>query len=191
MLRRVANPSFIMRTHLLLGLFCTSLFFTACAQGKKAKKPNGTSGDAATPIATKTSNKPGRDITSMTMRRTGCFGRCPSYIVELFSDGRARYVGEQFTNYLGTYEKNVGAAKVQAIFRQAQALRVDTCAEEYPMLISDLPGLIFTFTRPQGTQSIQNAHFGPRYFKSLAADVDSLAKVDGTWRKTAASKANE
>ena len=92
---------------------------------------------------------------------------------------------------MGTYEKNVGAAKVQALLRQAQTLRVDTCAEEYPMMVSDLPGLIFTFTRPQGTQTVQNANFGPRYFKLLAAEVDSLAKVDATWRKTASAKTDE
>lgn len=176
-----------MRTHFLLAAACSSLFLHACAQGKKTAKsgttPQKTQADAAA--------KPSRDITALTMRRTGCYGRCPSYEVQLFSDGGARYIGQQFTTYTGTYEKNVGAAKVQTLLRQAQTLRVDTCAEEYEMLISDLPGLIFTFTRPQGTQTVQNAHFGPRYFKTLAADVDSLVRVDGTWRKTAAAKAND
>ncbi len=181
-----------MRIKLLLGIFCSSLFFSACAQNKKTVKASG--GNAATSTPPTNSNasaaagKPGRDITAMTMRRSGCYGRCPIYQVHLFSDGRAKYIGERFTENMGTFEKNIGAAKVQAILRQAQALRVDTCSAEYPMMIADLPGLSYTFTRPQGTQSISNATFGPRYLVSLAADVDSLVRVDKTWRKTAEAK---
>ena len=90
-----------------------------------------------------------------------------------------------YTPHLGTFEKNVGAATVQKVLRDFEAARVDTCSEEYEMLIADLPGLSFTFTRPQGVQSISNAGFGPRFLTSLAADVDAIAQVDNTWRKTA------
>lgn len=181
-----------MRTKILLGLFCSSLFFSACAQNKKTVKNNGASATATSSQGTKSSpastDKPSRDITAMTMRRSGCFGRCPIYEVQLFSDGRVRYIGERFTENLGTFEKAVDAAKVQALLRQAQTLRVDTCAAEYPMMIADLPGLRYTFTRPQGVQTIANANFGPRYLLTLAADIDSLARVDKTWRKTAEAK---
>lgn len=181
-----------MRNQFLLGILCSSLFLTACAQNKKTVKTDG--GSSAPPASSADNNtsapagKPGRDITAMTMRRSGCFGRCPIYQVQLFSDGRVRYIGERFTENLGTFEKNVGAANVQAILREAQAMRVDTCSAEYPMMIPDLPGLSYTFTRPQGVQSIANAGFGPRYLVAIAADVDSLVRVDKTWRKTAEAK---
>jgi hypothetical protein len=176
-----------MRMHLLLAALCSSLILNACAQGKKTAK---SSSDKSTTTQSTGTAKPGRDITAMTMRRTGCFGRCPIYEVQLFYDGRAKYIGERFTNYLGTYEKNVGAANVQALLRRAESLRVDTCAETYEMMVQDLPTINFTFSRPQGTQTIQNANYGARYFVGLAADMDSLVKVDGTWRKTAAAKAD-
>jgi len=120
------------------------------------------------------------------MRRSGCYGRCPIYEVRVTSDGVVRYTGERFTDKLGVYEKNVGAARAQALLRFADSLRVDTAAAEYEMMVADLPGVRFTFVRADASvQAVNNAHFGPRYFVRIAAEVDSMAQVDFTWKKVA------
>lgn len=149
------------------------LTLAACAQQKK------TTGTASAQNAgSKT------DFSYVQMRRTPCFGRCPSYAIELFKDGTVKYTGVSDTKYTGTYEKKLSADKTATIFKAMQEYRIDTCQAEYRLTISDLPGIVYDFTVNGKKQEIMNAHFGPEFLKSLARDIDSLGGEPGAgWKK--------
>ena len=40
----------------------------------------------------------------ITMERTGCYGTCPNYTIELFNDGKIKYTGKEFVEKIGKYE---------------------------------------------------------------------------------------
>ena len=168
----------------LLGIsLLLAIALTACAQQKKAT----TNATGSTTTQTKENNAISMDaghITSLNMTRGGCFGKCPSYTVDLYSDGRVVYTSKMFTEYEGTYEKNVGADKVKALFKEFENNRADTCGK-YDNMIPDLPPLNYDIQFEHKKVVIRNSNFGPKFLVNLSKKVDELAKVDKTWKKTA------
>lgn len=171
---------------LSLAILFFALVLTACAQQKKT-----TAGSTqnATPAAGKTAttkvSKTAPSISYMSMERTACFGKCPTYTVEVYNTGLVRYTSRMFTEYEGVYEKNVGATHAQSLLSQFSQNRIDTCSERYDSYIQDLPGIIYVFKYGKTTKKIMNAEFGPDYLQKLSKQVDELAKVDNTWKKIA------
>lgn len=135
---------------------------SACAQKKAAKSPA---------------------FSYIKMERTACFGRCPSYMVEVYKNGLVRYTGRQFTDNLGVYEYNIGTQKAQNLFKQFTQKRADTCKEFYDNNIPDLPGLHYGFIINGKERKISNAGFGPKYLETLSQEVDKVAKPGIGWKK--------
>ncbi len=136
----------------------------------------------------KTTNK--TEIVSVTMHRTACFGRCPTYKVEIDADGMATYRAIMFNDGdSGTYTKNIGAAKAAEVFNLMQQYRLDTCRENYPNRIPDLAGIILTIKYKNATKTIYNAHFGPAFLKNdIAGAIDGAGrKRDKTWKKVSSN----
>ena len=125
-------------------------------------------------------------ITSVSMRRTGCFGRCPDYTIEIDNDGAVTYTARRFCPDSGVFKKNIGVAKAMEVIGQFETDRVDTCQDVYTNRIQDVPGIILTIKYEDTTKTIANAHFGPRFLKDLAAAVDAAGKkTDDSWKKVA------
>ena len=133
----------------------------------------------------KKKSKPGNQLISVAMRRTGCFGKCPAYIIDVNKSGVATYTGIRFTEDSGAFEKNIGTKKVAEIFDEVIADRIDTCKNEYVNRMTDLPGLIFTIKYADSTKTITNANYGPLVLKHLTDAMAALAgkKLDGTWKR--------
>lgn len=51
------------------------------------------------------------------MRRSGCYGRCPSYTVEIDDTGRVRFEGERFTAATGVQHGQARPAALEALHR--------------------------------------------------------------------------
>jgi len=167
-----------------LGLFSLFLMLvlTACAQQKKT---TATTANASSQATTKKASKKAPAISYMSMQRTACFGKCPTYVVEVYSTGLLRYTSGMFTEREGVFEKTVDASKAQALLNEFSKNRVDTCSESYTAYIQDLPGIIYTFKYGKTTKKIMNAEFGPEFLKKLSKQVDELTTVDDTWKKVA------
>jgi hypothetical protein len=154
-----------MKKNILFLTLMVIVVFTACAGQKKTRKA---------PVK---SSK--LDVTYAKMYRTSCFGRCPNYFVEVYKTGLVRYTGMRFVQDSGLYEKNIGAAKAQQVLNRFNEYRIDTLKNEYPLLVSDLPGINYTFRYGNVTKKVMNSHYGPWFMKDLAKEVDELVKVDG------------
>ena len=147
--------------------------FAACAQ----QKPVVQGSSAATA-------QKGEGYSYISMRRTPCFGKCPTYEIELYKGGLVKYTGLSETKYTGTYEKNMKPEVVDEIFAAFEQHRVDTCSEEYPMLIPDLPGIRYKLVFNGTEKEIRNAQFGPEFLQSLTTKIDNRIGEPGSgWRE--------
>ncbi|HRO43110.1 MAG TPA: DUF6438 domain-containing protein [Flavipsychrobacter sp.] len=146
------------------------LMLTACAAQKKVSTP--------------------ANVSYVQMWRTSCFGKCPDYRIELYSDGLMRYTGRIFTD-TGIYEKNIGAAQAKELLRSFTEKRVDTLKNQYEVHITDLPGINYTFKYGSTVKEVRNAEYGPHYLREVANRLDKfvkkeegdIPKMDGTWKK--------
>lgn len=160
---------------------------SACAQQKKAtttqKTKVTTVAKDVKPTSASQASKVGK-ISFISLYRSSCYGKCPVYTVEVSQNGNVKYISRMFTKYEGTFEKNVGADKVAGLFKKFEEYRVDTCQNNYKVMIADVPGVHYKMTINGKQMEIKNAHFGPQFLTALADEVDKLAEVDDTWKKT-------
>jgi len=49
------------------------------------------------------------------LRRTACYGRCPSYLLEVFSDGVVKWYGERWVKVTGTAVTQLSPAQLDAL----------------------------------------------------------------------------
>jgi hypothetical protein len=124
-------------------------------------------------------------LTYVQMGRTPCFGRCPTYSIEIWNTGKVRYSGYMFTNHQGVYEKNIGQAKAIDFLNRFYAYRPDTCQDAYTVMISDIPGVNYQLEVNGDGKTILNAHYGPDFLKTFAGTIDREFAVDKTWKKVA------
>jgi hypothetical protein len=171
-----------MNRSIFCGLVLLAVVFSACAQQKKATKKKTT-----TTSTTTTTNQQNSNIAVVEIHRGACFGRCPTYTLRLSFDGKAIYNGRKFSTHPGTYEKTVDATRVQEIFKQLERYKVDTCQARYKT-IPDMSPLDYAIVYKDGKEvNIENANspFAPKFLKGLAEEMDRLAPIDDSWKKTA------
>jgi hypothetical protein len=127
----------------------------------------------------------GNEITAIKLFRTGCFGHCPTYSIEIDKNGTAIYNAVRFNKDSGSFIKKIGVAKAMEVINEANKYRVDTCKEAYPNMIPDLPGINFTVKFAGKTKNIINAKYGPAFLSDLAGLIEEagLKTNDEGWKR--------
>jgi hypothetical protein len=123
------------------------------------------------------------NIKSVLMGRSACFGKCPTYTIEIFETGMLRYTGKSFVEYEGVYEKNMGKEQATKLISEFSALRPDTLKYLYEKRIPDLPGVYYFISYPDSLQKVLNADAGPEFLKDWAKKFDEIGKADDSWKK--------
>ncbi len=161
-----------MKKYLATVLLLTIIIFSACAHQHKTIRKK------AKPVKVASVG-----ITTVSMGRGACFGRCPIYNLTVNINGKVEYKGRMFTEHIGVYEKTFPAQVTAALMQQFRDYRVDTCAAEYEQRIADVPGIFYKITINGRVKEINNAHFGPGFLKDLARQMDEQFAVDSSWKK--------
>ena len=74
-----------------------------------------------------------------TLRRTMCFGACPSYHVEIDGDGHVSYTGEANVATIGTASGEISHADVRRLFGAFRKAQFFWLYDSYRAPITDLP----------------------------------------------------
>lgn len=123
-----------------------------------------------------------RKILIASIKKTGCFGKCPTYEAQLFSDGQVLYKGTAHVDRIGTYEAVPGMDKADEVMRKAMEINFFDFESKYPKegrLIADVSNTI-TFIRSGRTEKeVFNNHDAPkelRDFETYLADFFNSLK---------------
>ena len=124
--------------HLLLTL-STLLFVAACTKKTAGKSSQTTTKTTApvvvvtaptTPVQTPTSTAYAKGIPDdinpdlvASLQRSPCFGYCPTFKIELFSDGKAYYHGTGHVARMGNYTAKADAAFMKRIEDKALSIK--------------------------------------------------------------------
>ncbi|HVK51060.1 MAG TPA: DUF6438 domain-containing protein [Pseudoxanthomonas sp.] len=79
------------------------------------------------------------DTVKISLSRSGCYGTCPIYSVEVFGDGRVIYDGEQYVDVTGRHEYRIPVEQVRdllATFRRSDAWSLES---NYSAMTTDSP----------------------------------------------------
>lgn len=114
------------------------------------------------------------------IRRTPCFGYCPSYVLNIYESGYAEYKGERNVKNIGLYAARVDPNLIAQLVQKAEELGFFQMEFFYDdQNVTDLPSTITSIRNEQGIKSVVNRFNGPKelmafnkYFDELFAAVD-------------------
>ena len=82
----------------------------------------------------------------MEFEKTSCFGKCPSYKVQVFSNGAVFFEGRANVEHIGLYKSNVNDSFVYTIFQEADKIGFFGLSDQYPVDGLGIPDLPKTIT---------------------------------------------
>lgn len=115
-----------------------------------------------------------KKVTYVKMERTPCFGKCPSYEIEISNKGVIKYTGKRNVDKLGTHNYKLSPSKVNHIFALIEKKKISSLPSSYEPKASDLPRLNLSFIIKKKKKSIINCDDGPAYLKQIAFEIDKL-----------------
>jgi hypothetical protein len=117
--------------------------------------------------------------------KTPCFGKCPVYTVQFFSNGKVTWLGRMNVERMGAYEAFVTEGTLKSIRDRAFELNYLDLYNEYPhqgKRVADLPSTI-TFLRVSDIEKqVVNTHDAPHNLKQFEKYLEEI--INGlAWRK--------
>ena len=106
------------------------------------------------------------------LERTACFGNCPIYKIEIFSNGNVIYKGEKFVDNIGIFKFKINISSIKEILEYAEEIKFSSMKDEYTGPVSDLPT---TFVRIR-TKSVKNHIGGPNSLRELEKMIDKVSQ---------------
>ena len=115
-------------------------------------------------------------LSQIRMERSPCFGKCPSYVITIQSNGALQYEGRNNAPFTGKRTAKLTPAQTKKLFKQFEQQKLKSLKSVYPVIASDLPHLHYTFHWGKKSKTVKNAELGPAYLKRFADDIDALVK---------------
>lgn len=167
---------------LLLSFFGCAL--PACAQKTTVQKATLKKDGKKT--ATSSVKKPSLTAAGpvITFERTACFGTCPSYVMQVYADGRVAYEGRRFAAMEGKKDLKLPATAVADLLRQASESHFEQFQDRYSRNTSDLPSTIIGVQQPNGKLKTVVLEEGApenvqELFTYFGSQLDALAQLKG------------
>jgi hypothetical protein len=150
------------------------LLFAACHTARPAAAP------AAPPHNEGTMSGAAPTLRA-SLQRTACYGWCPIYAVEIYSDGRVHYHGERFVKQTGDADGKITSdqlADLDAAFVAAGYLGMKDSYEDYQ--ITDMPSAITSYAKDGVTKTVKH-YYGdrsaPDALTKLESDIDRIVNI--------------
>lgn len=178
------SPNAMRYLSLLLLLSFFSFVLPASAQHAPVKKVKVKKAHKNTAAAPANTTAPTEAGPVLTFERTPCFGTCPSYLMQVYADGRVAYEGRRAVPTMGKQDLKLPAATVATMLRQAREAHFETFEKRYSRNTSDLPSTIVAIRQPDGQLKTVVVEEGApenvkELFSYLGNRFDQLAQLSG------------
>lgn len=104
------------------------------------------------------------------LQRTACFGTCPIYRIQIFSDGTGIYNGKKFVENIGEIRFQISKEEIKNILEFAKRIKFSEMKDEYYEAISDLPTTYVTIKE----KSIKDYVGSPKELRKLEELIDQI-----------------
>lgn len=126
-------------------------------------------------------------ITEISIEHTRCYGTCPIYKIILRPDNTAIYIGQKYSDRIGTYK-----ADIYQFSRISQAVREDgffALRDSYTEAVTDQPSVITTVAQGKRRKVVDNhGDTGPQKLWEIQTLIDG-AVAQARWTKVSSNTA--
>ncbi|MCB9303844.1 MAG: hypothetical protein H6566_24665 [Lewinellaceae bacterium] len=112
------------------------------------------------------------------LKRTPCYGRCPVYEVQFFSNGEVVFKGERNIKRLGIFLAQAPDSTLQRLREEARLANFFALSDVYPEngdIIEDLPETITFFADGKRQKTITNYYNAPLALLRFEQFLDNVA----------------
>lgn len=113
----------------------------------------------------------------VSLKRTPCYGKCPTYRITIKDNGELVYEGKRFVEKLGTHTGMVTSEDVENIQKKVKEIDYFNLEDAYDVPISDFPTCVTTVNMDGKEKSIMNKQNAPASLRNFEKYIDSL--IDG------------
>jgi hypothetical protein len=129
---------------------------------------------------------PSEDSIFASLRRTPCFGKCPTYYLRIYEKGFVLYHGKQFTKKKGYPEKGwyisyISQEKIQAIKDSARKTGFFELNDKYDAGVTDVPATTTYLSFDGQEKEIYNRFNGPEKLNNFEDYIDEQLQ-NVTWQ---------
>jgi uncharacterized protein YecT (DUF1311 family) len=118
---------------------------------------------------------PAEGIAEIGIERSGCDGRCPSYVLVFRSNGTARYEGRQYVERLGTFSGTIPLQRFAALARFVEDSGFSDLEDFYSWNVTDAATVTTTVVADGVRKTVRNyAGGGPARLENLEKRIDAL-----------------
>ena len=116
---------------------------------------------------------------SITIKKTGCFGTCPTYTFTIDGTGKSTYKGDRFVLVSGEKEKQFSAEETNSLFAAFAESDYWSYEDKYSDdRIADLPSTYLTYTHGGQTKEIRLEYEFPEKLEQLAKMTENYANSE-------------
>jgi hypothetical protein len=169
------------KTYLVLIIIVLNLAFWGCTKKIKATtKTETTTVIKPTEISTVQveANNEATLYEAISIRRTACFGKCPSYEARIMSDGTAYYMGGNNVERMGSYTAMVDKNELKNLIEMAKKAKYFSFQDRYPAdrnnEIADLPSTLTSVNDGRSEKKISNNYDCPAELIEFERAVDAF-----------------
>lgn len=110
----------------------------------------------------------------VSLERTPCFGKCPTYKYSIFNTGRIIYHGEANVENLGSYSARLSDEQVKEIITQIEVQNIFAMNDKYDAKITDIPSTLLIINLNGKKKKIFDRHGAPNALKDFEKFIDRL-----------------
>lgn len=100
----------------------------------------------------------------VSLQRTPCFGQCPAFKIQLFTDGKVVYEGKAYCKRIGTHKATASPELIKVIQQKANEIKYLSLNEKYPKgesMITDIPTTVSYIKIGSDSKMIYNNYDAP------------------------------
>lgn len=117
---------------------------------------------------------PIKESVMLTMERTPCFGRCPSYKLTIFNTGKVLFDGDQNTENIGRHSSSLSKTQIDEIKTQINLIKLFELQDKYDAKITDIPSCLLYVNIDGKKKKIFDRYGAPKELKEFEKLIDSL-----------------
>jgi len=118
----------------------------------------------------------------ISMKKTACYGTCPVYTIQIYSDLRVRLKGEQYIDHIGDFNSVIEKGRFESLIRQFKDSDFFSFEEKYWEAYSDLPTTYVYFSDGGHEKEVMDYYGAPQSLRDLEAEIARLLE-ELEWRK--------
>ncbi len=116
-------------------------------------------------------------------QKTPCYGTCPVYQVQIFSDGKATWYGRMNVERKGWYEGMVKESDLKRIREKVHEVKFLDFENQYPtgVKVADLPTTVIYIRIGDMEKTVKDTHDAPEKLKEFEKFMEDLIETIA-WR---------